>query len=205
MMGKNKKKNYNDFWNACNVIYVVFSLIVVAINMIVSENVKLWCTSPRKIQFVWIISMGCVTVWKILGYYIIQKKENIIKTIEAILVSTCLFWSYCRLLSETGISTSMLLVLLIILGLMDMEVIRNDKKLKSLGFLLGYFLIGTFFLHNMGMSIISWNKNYSLFSHIYIFVACMWMFNFLIGKKITIQKKTTSKIVDMLNLDTDEE
>lgn len=205
MMGKNKKKNYKDFWNVCNVIYVVFSLMVVAINMVFSENVRLWCTSPRKIQLVWIISMGCVTVWKILGYYIIQKKENIIKTIEVILVSTCLFWAYCCLLNGTGIATSMLLVLLIVLGLMDMEVIRNDKKIKSFGFLLGYFLIGSFFLHNMGMSIISWNNNYSLFSHIYMFVTCMWMFNFLIGKRITIQKKTSLKIVDMLKLDADEE
>lgn len=205
MMEKNKKKNYKDFWNACNVVYVVFSLMVVAINMIVSENVKLWCTSPRKIQLVWIISMGCVTIWKILGYYIIQKKENTIKTVEVILVSMCLFGSYCCLLNGTGIATSMLLVLLIALGLMDMEVIRKDKKIKSLGLLLGYFLIGSFFLNKMGMSIISWNKNYSLFSHIYMFVICMWMFNFLIGKRSTIQKKNTLKIVDMLKLDADEE
>lgn len=205
MMGKNKKKNHKEFWNACNVIYVIFSLIVIAINMVVSENVRLWCTSPRKIQFVWIISMCCATVWKILGYYIIQKKGNLLKTIEVILVSTCLFCAYSCLLNSTGIPASMLLVLLVVLGLTDMEVIQKNNKRKLLGFLLGYFLIGILFLHNMGMNILSWNKNYSLFSHIYMFVVCIWMFNFFIGKRITIQKKSTSYIINMLKLEADEE
>lgn len=134
------------------------------------------------------------------NFYFMQSCPRKIKTIAAIFVSAGLFWGQYSVLDKMKIVPSMLMVTLIILGAADALLSMDKFKLKMLLLIVGYLAVGIGFLCCRGVNVLFWDRNYSVFSHIYMLVICLLLYFSLTGKKIKAAG-AYEKIKDTLKID----
>lgn len=199
-MYKSRQKVNNSKTVLRSAAYIFFSLVFIISEIVLTEDLGIWCNTPRKLQFAWIASILSITLWKIIGFYFVRNCPDKIKILAAIFVSAGLFWGQYSVLDKVKAIPSMLMVTLLILGAADAIMIMDKFKIKMLLLIAGYLAVGIGFLYCRGVNVLSWDRNYSVFSHIYMLVICLLLYFSLTGRKIKIAN-AYAKIMDTLKID----
>lgn len=136
----------------------------------------------RKIQFSWVISLCCTAIWKVIGYYIVRNFSVKIHILENLLLSILAFIWLQRWIADEGAPLSMQLCYLALLTICDIVQIEAGelKKVYIMLYVMSYLLVGA--IWGYCTNGLWWDKNYSVFSHIFTLIFGVALYLSLIGK-----------------------
>lgn len=161
----------------------------------------------RKIQFTWGISLFCVAIWKAIGYYIVRNFSVKIHILVNLLLSILAFIWLQRWMADEGAPLSMQLCYLVLLAICDIVQIEAGalKKVYIMLYVMSYLLVGA--IWGYCTNGLWWDKNYSVFSHIFVLIFGIVLFLSLIGKNKVLnmiykaEGKVVYKFLKYLELD----
>lgn len=161
----------------------------------------------RKIQFSWGISLCCTAIWKAIGYYIVRNFSVKIHILENLLLSILAFIWLQRWMADEGAPMSMQLCYLVLLTICDIVQIEAGelKKVYIMLYVMSYLLVGA--IWGYCTNGLWWDKNYSVFSHIFVSILGIVLFLSLIGKNKVLnmiykaEGKVVYKFLKYLELD----
>ena len=168
------------------VAYGIYLLVTILIGICIgynNSNILHICGGrPRYMQFVWIVGLSGIALWKSLGYYILRNTRVSAQLFCNLVIDIILFIPQYGILNKLGLPMSLSIVTLAFLGLI--AAIQSDnkmKKLQKIAILAAYIIAGNIYMFMNGNGIM-WKNDYSIFSHIFMFAACLVMFYMVSGK-----------------------
>lgn len=204
--GKPMKNNYalNNL-RISPVAYGLYLLVAILIGICIDHNnssiLHICGDRPRYMQFAWIVGLSGITLWKSLGYYVLRNTRMPMQFFCNLLIDVILFVPQYSILSKLGLPISLSMVTLVFLGsVAAIQSNNNMKKLHRVAILVAYIIVGDIYVLINGNGII-WKNDYSVFSHIFMLVACLVIFYVLSGMFLKIGPAFIKDLWEYLTLD----